>query len=193
MKQSEIIIQEILYQCLEKKMFSGTQAELSRTLKFSLSTVNRTITVLARIGAIVVHARNFEIIDAKKILYYWASTRNLKKDIIYQTRVDLPVREIQKLMPSTIKFTAYTAYVLRFKDVPADYSEVYVYGDTTLEGRFPKKEGPPNLFVLRFDPHLQRYTSVPIATIFVDLWNCKEWYAKEFIKALEVRLNGILE
>jgi len=32
-----------------------------------------------------------------------------------------------------------------------------------------------------------------IAQIFVDLWNLKEWYAKDFLKAMEAKLNGILE
>ena len=32
-----------------------------------------------------------------------------------------------------------------------------------------------------------------LANIFVDLWNLKEWYARDFLNAVEERINGLLE
>ena len=48
----------------------------------------------------------------------------------------------------------------------------------------------PNLFVLKKGRNMKEMTA---AQIFVDLWNLKEWYAKDFLMAMEARLNGILE
>ncbi|MEW6063449.1 MAG: helix-turn-helix domain-containing protein [Nanoarchaeota archaeon] len=194
MKNAELIYREILYQAIEKKNRVLTQAELARKLRISLSIVNGAIKSIERLGAVEVRPRNFHILDIKKILYYWASIRNISKDIIYSTRIEKPVVEIEKLMPDTVIFGAYSAYKYLFKDVPADYSEVYVYGNKELEERFPKSKGIPNLFVLKKDDKMESYgKTTTIANTFVDLWNLREWYAKDFLKALEERLYGVLE
>ena len=170
-----------------------TQLWLSKKLKLSLSTVNNALTPLFALGALSKRARGFQIIDAKKILLYWASKRNLKKDILYSTRADAPVSDAEKSMPPRIVYTAYSAYKFRFGDVPADYSEIYVYSDdiTEIKKRFPPRTGPPNLFVLRPDPRLfelAKENIAPMSQVFADLWNVKEWYAKEFVQALKRRI-----
>lgn len=194
MKKSELVYREILYQSIERKKRVLTQAGLAKELCVSLSIVHNAVHVLERMGAVDVQQRNFCCRDLKKILYYWASIRNVQKDIIYATRVEMPVLEIEKSMPDTIIFGAYSAYKFLFRDVPADYSEVYVYGDENLTERFPPSKGTFNLFVLKKDIYMEKYgKKTTIAHTFVDLWNIKEWYAKEFVKALEERLYGILE
>ncbi len=194
MRQLELVYREVLYQAIEKKNRKLTQLELSRKLNISLSIVNKAIKNLSNIGSVEIHLKNFHVIDIKKILYYWASIRNLQRDIVYKTRVELPVIEIEKSMPNNIIFTAYSAYKFKFKDVPADYSEVYVYGDENLKERFKGDDGVPNLFVLKKDGYAENYGKIATrANIFVDLWNLKEWYAKEFVKSVEEHLNGILE
>lgn len=194
MKRGEIIYREMLYQAMEKKNRVLTQSSLSKDLQISLSMVHKALSPLRNMGAIEVHQRNFHVIDIKKILYYWASVRNIKKDVLYATRTNLPVKEIERLMPDTINFGAYSAYKLTFDDVPADYSEVYVYGTEELKERFPEQKGIPNLFVLHQDPLQKKYGKMTtLAQTFVDLWNLKEWYAKEFVNALEKKLNAILE
>ena len=133
------------------------------------------------------------LIDPKKTLYYWASVRNLKKDIIYTTRIEEPVRAIEANMPDSIIYAAYSAYKFRFKDVPADYSEVYVYSNQPLQERFPKNNKPGNLIILK-NKGLEAYgKTTTIANTFVDLWNIDMWYAKSFLNALEARINGLLE
>lgn len=194
MQKTEYVYRELLYQTIEKKNTKGTQAALARKLHLSLSTVNSAMTILQKMGAVEIHQRSFHIIDTKKILYYWASIRDLDKDIIYATRVENPVKEIEKQMPDTIIFGAFSAYKFSFKDVPADYSEIYVYSDKTLQERFPPTKGAYNLFILKKDELAEMYgKQTTIAHTFVDLWNLKEWYAKEFIAAMERKLHGILE
>ena len=194
MKKAELVYREMLYQAIEKKNRVLTQAGLARGLNISLSIVNSAVKALEKMGAVAISPRNLKVTDIKKILYYWASIRNLQKDIIYATRVEKPITEIEKSMPDNAIFAAYTAYKFKFNDVPADYSEIYVYGDESLKGRFPPNKGVSNLFVLKKDNMIEKYgKTTTAANTFVDIWNLKEWYAKEFLKAMEERLNGILE
>jgi len=92
-------------------------------------------------------------------------------------------------MPKDTVFAAYSAYKFHFKDVPADYSEVYVYDDDEVKKRFSPNKNTPNIFVLKKDANCD----MTLANIFVDLWNLSEWYAKDFLNAMEERINGLLE
>ncbi|MFH0714983.1 MAG: hypothetical protein V1847_04330 [Candidatus Diapherotrites archaeon] len=134
-----------------------------------------------------------KLLDKEKALAFWASIRNLEKDIVYKTRAELKVAEIEKLMPSGISFTAFSAFKRRFKEVPADYSEVYVYAGeeelAELKKRFPPKEGPANLIVLAKPKNIEVEKIVSNEQMFVDLWNLKEWYAKEFLTALKKKMG----
>ncbi len=191
MKKIELIYREILEQAIERKNMKLTQSELSKGLRVSLSTVNHALKPLLKMNAIEIKQRCFNVIDAKKILYYWASIRDIERDIIYSTRVEMTVREIEKNMPKNVIYGAYSAYCFGFKDAPSDYSEVYVYGDEELEKRFKKNNKIPNLFVIKKDEFMKK--RITLAQMFVDLWNIRTWYAKEFLKALEVKMNGLLE
>lgn len=197
MKKMELIYRDILYNATEKGRFEMTQSELSKKFGISLSVVNAAVKKLGMIGAVKILHRSFKIMDVKKALYYWASARNLQKDVLLKTRIEMPVREIERGMPNLI-FTAYSAYKLRFNDVPADYSEVYVYADEKeldlIKKRFSLNEKNqanknPNLFVLKKDAFVEKYKKIPLVQIFVDLWNLKEWYSQEFVKNLETRFK----
>ncbi len=187
MKRTEEVYREILFQSIEKKNRKLTQSYLADALKMSLSVVNLALEPLKRMNAINIKQRGFEVIDVKKILYYWASIRNVEKDIIYKTRAEKPVRKIESEMPADAIYAAYSAYKFKFKDVPADYSEVYVYCDDLkeIEKRFPKNNNVPNIFVLKKDRNMK---SVTTAQIFVDLWNLKEWYARGFLNSMEAKI-----
>lgn len=196
MQKIEFVYRELLFQLLEKKRNLFTQKDLSRELNVSLSNVNHSLKPLKRMNAVKVNPQNFSIVNPKKILFYWASVRKLQKDLIYKTRIEMPVKEIEKNMPADVIFTAYSGYKFKFKDVPADYSEVYVYAEdlSEIKKRFPVSGKNPNLFVLQKDSLMEKYgKTASIASLFVDLWNLPEWYAKAFLSALEERINALLE
>ncbi|MFH1221930.1 MAG: hypothetical protein V1492_02495 [Candidatus Micrarchaeota archaeon] len=191
-KKKEVVYRAILAAALEKKQLSFTQLELSKKFKFSLSTVNNALKPLEAIGAIEKKPRSFAVVDIRKMLSFWSSERRLQRDIIYSTRIDKPVQKIEGEMPAAVVFTAYSGYRLLFNEAPADYGEVYVYADAAtldeLKERFPKKQGPPNLFVLEKDDYMPAAPFAPQPQIYVDLWNLKEWYARDFLDAFERRL-----
>lgn len=165
-----------------------TQAKTAKELDISLSTVNRTVKKLEKMGAVKIKTRSLHIIDPEKILMHLANIRNLERDIKYKTRVNKPVQDIERSMPSETQFTAYTAYKLKYEEVPADYSEIYVYAEKEaleeIKKRFPPKKGPENLIVLEKEPKIK----LTDALVFADLWNLREWYAKDFVEGLRDRI-----
>lgn len=199
MLKKEIIYREMLTEAIERKQLSFTQLALSRKFNFSLSTVNNALKPLEQIGAIEKRERSFQLVDVHKLLTFWATARNLARDILYSTRAEMPVQKIEGSMPAGATFTACSGYRFLFNEAPADYGEVYVYADgKTLEEvkrRFPETggrkpgtgKGPPNIFVLEKDAFMPEKIA-PKAQIYADLWNLKEWYAKDFLNALERRL-----
>ena len=191
MKKIEQVYREILFQAIEKYNVRLTQLDLSKNLGFSLSTVNHALSFLKEMNSIKVNPRNFNAIDAKKILFYWASIRNLKKEIVCSTRIEKPIKEIESEMPDSIVYGAYSAFKFKFKDVPADYSEIYIYGNDL--DRFKMNNKNPNLFIIKKDCEDLYGKTTTIAQTFVDLWNMKEWYAKDFLTALEDKIGKFLE
>ena len=192
MKRIEEVHREILFQSMENNRNNLTQSHLAKALNVSLSVINIALKPLKQMNAIRINQRSFDVIDKRKILYYWASTRNIEKDIIYKTRAEKAVSKIESEMPNDAVYAGYSAYKFKFKDVPADYSEVYAYSDNAeeIKKRFPENKKNPNIFVLKKDRNMKKIT---IAQIFVDLWNLKEWYAKDFLKSMEEKTNGLLE
>ena len=194
MKKLELVYRELLFQAMEKQTKTLTQSYLAKSLNLSLSTVNLAIKPLVRMNAVKINVRNLNVIDVKKVLYYWASIRNLEKDVFFMTRIDEPIKEIEKQMPDSIVFTAYSAYKLKFNDVPADYSEMYVYCTEEIKKRWKENKKNPNCFVLQKDQTIEQYGKVvTTANLFVDLWNIKTWYAKDFLIALEGKIGRVLE
>lgn len=193
MLKKEIIWREILHQALTNKKTEFTQKELAQKFRFSLSTVFNSLKALRQSKIVETSGRNFKILDTEKLLYLWATLRNLDKDIIYQTCVSGNVREIEgKVVPEAV-FGAFSAYVRRYQEAPADYDKVYIYLQenelSKIKNRFPQKKGHANLIVVAADPWLKDFGQLtPDCQIFVDLWNIKEWYAKDFLEALKQKI-----
>lgn len=194
MTKKEIIWREIAEKAAKKEQFEFTQTDLAKKFGFSLSTVFNALKIPRQNGAVEVKGRGFKVIDLEKFLYIWATQRNLEKEIIYQTRVPKNPLEIEGEMPDGIIFGAFSAYGKKYNDHPADYDKVYVYANLLalqeIKKRFPKAGGYANLFVLKSDPMLKQYGKVvPDTQIFVDLWNLKDWYAKDYLNSLKTKMS----
>jgi len=192
----ERVYREILHKILDEKELDAKfkQRELSKSTGLSISTVNYALKPLADMNTIAKKRFGFTVIDAKKILFYWASIRKLTRDITCKLAVNEKVEKIEASVPSRTVFTAYSAFKFKFKTIPSEYSEVVVYGNKEdFEERFKSTGKYPNVIVLKLDEHLLKFKIAPIAQIFVDLWNLNTWYAGEFLKKLEEIINGIVE
>lgn len=198
MTKKEVIWREILFQAIENKKTEFTQKELALKYGFSLSTVFNALKVPRSANAIE-GKRGFKIRDLEKFLYLWATFRNIKKDIIYQTAIQKGIFEIEGEMPPAVIFGAYSAFLRKYKGAPADYDKVYIYiAEEKIEeikNRFPPQKGYQNLIVLKADPWLKNPAFklikggvTPDCQTFVDLWNLPEWYAKDFLNALKEKI-----
>jgi len=192
MTKKEIIWREILFQALENHKTEFTQKALAEKYGFSLSTVFNALKVPRAINAIE-GERGFKVKDVEKFLYLWATFRRIKKEIIYQTATQKKVFEIEGLMPPSVIFGAYSAFLRKYQEAPADYDKVYVYLEEEkleeIKKRFPPQRGYQNLIVLKADPWLKNFGKVtPDCQTFVDLWNLPEWYAKDFLDALKEKI-----
>ena len=169
------------------------QKKLAEQFGFSTSTVFAAIKPLRAIGAVMVTGRNFRITNFEKILLFWATHRVLIKDIIYETRVEQPVLEIEGLVDSKTIYGAYSAGRILLGTAPAEYDKVYVYADSkkNLQQRFPPKPGRANFFVLKKDQFLTGKTT-PVSQTFIDLWNLSDWFAADFLTALKEKFYGFL-
>lgn len=200
MKKTETIWNYLLYSALTEKRFKHTQQDLAGRLGYSLSTIHHALKGPTQIGAIRKASKFFVLADFQKLLYFWASLRNLEKDIIYKTGVSESINQIEGLIPPQAVYATYTAGKILLGHAPADYAKVYIYLKVDnleeIRRRFPpldKQSGEPNLFVLKSPETMatdEGHTSLP--QTFVDLWNLKDWYAKDFTKALEEKMDGIL-
>jgi len=198
MKLYEVLYREIATDYLSgKNLF--TQKEMSNRLGISISNINRALKELEAINAVMIRPMAFKIIAIDRLLLYWATRRKLTKDIVYSAFADMRTNEIEASMPNGTAFTAYTAYKKIYDDIPANYSEVYVYAteDALYEIKkgFPLHKSYDNIFVLKADPILEERIEngmavVPVPNVFVDLWNMRAWYAKDFVDALAKKLFG---
>lgn len=196
MLKIETIWRELLYQALEKKNRTFIQKELAAKFAFSTSTVFQALKIPRKMGAVRVSGRFFILEDPEKLLYYWASVRNLEGDIRLSVHVDLPVFELESRMPPDVVFGGFTAAREILKgQVPADYDMVYVYSTKIEEigKRVNFGRGRPNLFILKGDQFLDSYGQITThAHTFVDLWNMSSWYAKEFADSLKEKIDELL-
>ena len=196
MLKQEAVIREILCQFLYNNDIIDQQ-QISQSLNVSIGLVNKVISRLQGMGAVSKTGRRYSVTSFRKILMFWASLRNLQRDVLFSTRVLGSVREIERDLPDGSLLTAYTAFNYRFNEAPADYSEIWVYvqDEVILEfkNRFPLNTLPSNLFILKGDKLLEenskRYSSglniVSIPQLYVDLWNIPSWYSKEYVILLE--------
>jgi hypothetical protein len=193
MKKGNRVLRQILYAVYEQGESFMSQKTIARACGLSLGMVNLVVTKLEKIGTVEKKPLGFRVIDPKKILVYWASKRDLSKDVIYETFSPSSVQEIEAQTPPGAIFTGYSGYKRKFGITPADYDEVYVYADPQeIKRRFQlRKSYKRNLVVLGSDPHLKHVSEggvAPLAQIYVDLWQMGRT-ANRFVNELDRKLE----
>jgi len=194
MKKYERIYREILIGILSKKE-KFSQLELSKKCHVSIGLVNQILKKLKENSSVEIFPMQFRVIDASKILFDWATKRNINKDISEKYYIEMNAIEIEKSLPFIL--TAYSGWRLLNNNIPFEYSKVYVYISEKEKELFktwlkdkPLAKGRENLFVIFTDDnHLIENSQkkiAPIAQIFVDLYSLSGLESKYF-------LNDILE
>jgi hypothetical protein len=186
LKKVNWILREILYRVFELGEVFMSQLSVARACGCSLDAVNRVVGRLESIGAVEKRPFGFRVSRPKKVLLYWAATRNLRADLVYATYSPEPVEEIERMLPPGSVLTAFAGCRKRFPDLPP-YDVVHVYSDPQkVKVIFPEKEAEPNLYILRQDPHLLKRTNgCPLAQLYVDLWQLGDPLAERYLARLE--------
>ncbi len=187
LRKTNWILREILHRVYERGENFMSQKSLAQACGCSLDAVNRVVTRLAQFGGVEKRPFGFKVLRPKKVLLYWAATRNLQADTLYQTYTPEPVEEIERMLPAGSVLTCYAGCRRRFPDLPP-HTRVHAYAEVERVRRvFPPKELEPNLFILRLDPHLQRVSGdgCPLAQLYVDLWQLGEPLAERYLSRLE--------
>lgn len=191
MLKIENVWRELLDRVIERRNPDFTITELAKKYSLSTSVVNHALIPLRNLNIVKINKTSSKVIDWERLLFFWATRRNLKKDIIYSTFCPLPVYDREGLMPPSVIPTAFTAFRYLLKKTPSDYDHIYFYSDNVgrVKKRFPEKKSYPNIFILKPDPYLSKSKKLGRAQLFVDLWNLPEWYAKDFQEAtlLEIK------
>jgi hypothetical protein len=197
MKKIETIYHYLLYQAIEKTQFQHTQAGLAELFRFSTSTINLALAKPTAIGAVRKSGKFFVVADPLKLLYLAATFRNLAKDIIYHTTSTLTIHELEGLAPPATIFGGYSAASQILVEPPADYSSLYLYTDSsdlhTIKSRYPSTTaGSTQVVILQKPTHIQATAHTSLPPTFIDIWNMSDWYAHDFITALEDKIRGLL-
>ncbi len=193
-KKNERILREILYRVYELGENFATQAEIAESCAVSLDLVNQVVTRLGEFGGVRILTKGVYIVNPKKILLYWATRRNLRKDIVYSTRCHESPQKVESRLSADFIFTCYSGYRLKFGSSPP-YDEVYAYGKPeAARALFPESAGKrPNLFIIREDEHLRKRSRngiVTLAQMYVDLWQLGTPAADEILAAVEKKLDA---
>lgn len=200
MKKIETIWHHLLHEALLHKRYQYTQQEVARQFGYSLSTIHHALAIPSEIGAIRKESKFFILRDFKKLLFYWASVRHFERDIFAAAFSEGPVAAIEGLALPGSFIACYGAACHYLEEAPADYAKVYWYiseeEKNKIEKRFPKSPRAkeyPNVFFLRRPDILPRYGSyTTLVQTFVDIWNLSDWYSKDFYRALEEKIDGLL-
>jgi len=195
MKKIEFVWRHLLNERLTHHQNSFRQQDLADLLGLSSSTVNLALRPLRATGAVRISKRGFEIADLEKILFHWANHHQLVPQL--HLHLPLPPQEIEGQLPDGSVTTAYSAVREIFTEPPADYDKVYCYHPQPeiVIARFQTltTPAPPNLFVLSSDPLLAGYgPQITLGHLFVDLWNLPDWYAKDFVHFIKVKIDELL-
>ena len=110
----------------------------------------------------------------------------------------MPILAREGLLLPTSIYAGHSAAAKHLTEPPADYTQLYFYESSEqiidVEQRFPKNESnQPNTFVLNKYSGMDAYGQITtLAQTFVDIWNLKDWYAKDFIAKLEEKIHELL-
>lgn len=194
MLKIEYIWRDLLDRVIEQNQPDFTLTELAQKYSLSTSVVNHALIPLRSLKIVSIGKTVSQVTDWERLLFYWATRRNLKKDVIYSTFSPLPVDEREGLMPAAVIPTGYTGFCQRFGQPPADYDHVYFYSDQPeqVAKRFPPAKRPANIFIIKPDPFLAKSQQLGLAQLFADLWNLPEWYAKDFQEAVLLAIKDRL-
>jgi len=85
MLKIEYVWRELLYRAIELNQPNFTITELANRFHLSSSMVSHALLPLRGLNIVKIGKIKSTVVDTERLLYFWATRRNLNKEIIYQT------------------------------------------------------------------------------------------------------------
>ena len=198
MLKREIVWRQIADDVLEDRRTTFHQRELAAELGMSPGNVHLALEPLRAVGAARVVGKNLVVRDVRKILLLWAARRQPSRPLAAFTSME-HARDLGRVLPPGLALTSFAGFVARYGDEPAPFSvaRAYVRPDdeaTLVELRRRFNESPDvgaaTLIVHAADSVLARNLPeiVGPAQLYVDLWGEADFFASDYLRALEGRL-----
>ncbi len=198
MLKREILWRRIADDVLENRQTTVHQRELAAQLGMSPGNVHLALEPLRAVGAASVVGKNLAVRDVRKILLLWAARRQPSRPLAAFTSME-HARDLVRVLPPGLALTSFAGFVARYGDEPAPFSvaRAYVRPDdqaTLVELRRRFNESPDvgaaTLIVHEADSMLARNLPeiVGPAQLYVDLWAEADFFASDYLRALEGRL-----
>ncbi len=198
MLKREILWRQIADDVLENRRTTFRQRELAVELGMSPGNVHLALEPLRAVGAASVVGKNLVVRDVRKILLLWAARRQPSRPLAAFTSME-HARDLVRVLPTGLALTSFAGFVARYGDEPAPFSvaRAYVRPDdqaTLVELRRRFNESPDvgaaTLIVHEADSALARNLPeiVGPAQLYVDLWAEADFFASDYLRALEGRL-----
>lgn len=198
MLKREILWRQIADDVLEGRRTTFHQRVLAAELGMSPGNVNLALEPLRVVGAASVVGKNLIVRDVRKILLLWAARRQPSRPLAAFTSME-HARDLVRVLPPGLALTSFAGFVARYGDEPAPFSvaRAYVRADdqaalVELRRRFSETSdvGTATLIVHGADSVMARNLPeiVGPAQLYVDLWMEADFFASDYLRALEERL-----
>jgi DNA-binding transcriptional MocR family regulator len=198
MLKREILWRQIADDVLEGRRTTFHQRALAAELGMSAGNVNLALEPLRAVGAVSVAGKNLVVRDVRKILLSWAARRGPSRPLAAFTSAE-HARDLVRVLPPGLALTSFAGFVARYGDEPAPFSvaRAYVRADdhatlVELRRRFSESPdvGAATLIVHEADSVMAHNLPeiVGPAQLYVDLWMEADFFASDYLRALEGRL-----
>jgi hypothetical protein len=198
MLKREILWRQIADDVLEGRRTTFHQRAMAAELGMSPGNVNLALEPLRAIGAVSVAGKNLVVRDVRKILLLWAARRRPSRPLAAFTSAE-HARALVRVLPPGLALTSFAGFVARYGDEPAPFSvaRAYVRADdhatlVELRRRFSESPdvGAATLIVHEADSVMAHNLPeiVGPAQLYVDLWMEADFFASDYLRALEGRL-----
>ena len=199
MLKREVVWRYVADEVLAGRRTSFHQNALAVELGMSVGNVNLALEPLRAFGAVSVVGKDLVIRDVKKILLFWGA-RHQPGVILARFSSQESSRGLLKVLPPGLALTSFAGFVTKYREEPAPFSVVRAYarqGDAkTLEElrrRFTQvaSADQADLIVHSADPMMARKLPnvVSPAQMYVDLWSEADFFASDYLRVLERKLQ----
>lgn len=198
MLKREILWRQIADDVLEGRRTTFHQRALAAELGMSPGNVNLALEPLRAVGAASVMGKDLVVRDVRKILLLWAARRQPPRPLTAFTSME-HARDLVRVLPPGLALTSFAGFVGRYGDEPAPFSVVraYVRADdeatlAELRRRFSETSDPEVATLIVHEADGLMAGDLPEivgpAQLYVDLWMEADFFASDYLRALEGRL-----